>query len=126
VVIPLFWEDMVILPLFFQLYDFTPTFSNWRENLTLFREEHFNSVKLLWKVKFAHMNLTVLCDFTPMLTTKMLQKELCEPKSTKILDFWKLSKMLQIWSKYWAKTEQNMYEDRTHVERYIQVLELEK
>ena len=36
--LPLFWSEMVILPLLFELCEFTPGFWKWRKSLPLFRE----------------------------------------------------------------------------------------
>jgi hypothetical protein len=61
---------MVILPLFFQLCEFTPAFWKRRQSLPLFRERQVMVLELLGKDQFALADLPLLLyefgDFTPV------------------------------------------------------------
>ena len=64
-VFTLFQNEMVILLLIFGLCKFTSAyFLKMKEEFTLFRESQLMLLKLLWKDKFALMDLTLLlCEF---------------------------------------------------------------
>ena len=69
--IPLFYIDIVILPLFFLLCEFVPAYSKRSTTLSLFRHPPLMVLTFVPKDKYALVILPLvfrtICDFTPNL-----------------------------------------------------------